>query len=110
LTETQNPSFTMIVSTFQRRDMVCETVQTIGRIRYDGPFELVVIVDGSDDGTAEALEKLTLPFPYRVMWQPNGGLGHARNSGAALVRLGGQRPALALECHFDGCECLCVPP
>lgn len=81
-----NPSFTMIVSTYQRRDMVCETVQAIGRIAYDGPFELVVIIDGSNDGTEDALKRIELPFPYRVVWQPNGGLGHARNRGAQEAR------------------------
>ncbi len=77
------PFVSMIVPTYQRRDMVCETVEAIGRIRYAGRFELVVIIDGSDDGTEEALRRIALPFPYRIIWQPNGGLGHARNRGAA---------------------------
>lgn len=81
-----NPSFTMIVCTYKRRQMVCETVEAIGRIRYAGDFELVVIIDGSQDGTREALEAIELPFPYRVVWQENAGLGAARNRGAAEAR------------------------
>lgn len=82
----QLPSFSMIVSTFQRRDMVCEAVTAIGEIEYDGEFELIVIIDGSEDGTVEALSSLDPPFPYRVIWQPNAGLAAARNRGAAEAR------------------------
>lgn len=81
-----HPSFSIVVSTYQRRAMVCETVQAIGTIGYEGEIELIVIIDGSDDGTREALEALAVPFPYRVIWQSNGGLSSARNAGAAAAR------------------------
>lgn len=77
-----HPAFSMIVPTYQRRDMVCDTVKAIGRIQYAGRFELVIVVDGSTDGTADALRAIALPFPVTIIEQPNGGLGHARNRGA----------------------------
>ncbi|MCW1383274.1 glycosyltransferase [Novosphingobium sp. KCTC 2891] len=80
-----SPAFSIIVPTYQRRDLVCEAVEAIGRIVYDGALELVVVVDGSTDGTAEALEGIALPFPCTIIVQPNGGLAHARNTGAAAA-------------------------
>lgn len=58
-------------------------MRTLGRLRYSGGLELIVVVDGSRDGTAEALTRIELPFPIRVIEQPNRGASSARNRGAA---------------------------
>lgn len=79
----KEPSFSVVVPTFQRRDVVCEAARAIARIEYAGPLELVVIVDGSTDGTVEALEAIACPFPKKVIFQENAGLARARNRGAA---------------------------
>ena len=34
-----SPSFSIIVPTYQRRDMVCEAVSALSRLSYDGPIE-----------------------------------------------------------------------
>jgi len=47
---------------------------------------MIVIVDGSTDRTTEALAQLQLPFPLRVIEQPNRGAAHARNRAAAEAR------------------------
>jgi len=47
---------------------------------------VIVVVDGSTDRTAEALAQLQLPFPLRVIEQPNRGAAHARNRAAAEAR------------------------
>lgn len=57
-------------------------MRALSRLRYDGPLEAIVVVDGSQDGTADALGAITLPFPFRVIVQPNGGAASARNRGA----------------------------
>ena len=88
LTDTPPPlSFTIVIPTFQRREMVCDAVRAIAKISYDGPFDLVVVVDGSTDGTAAALRQISasLPVPMQIIEQANGGLGHARNQGAAAA-------------------------
>jgi GT2 family glycosyltransferase/peptidoglycan/xylan/chitin deacetylase (PgdA/CDA1 family) len=50
------------------------------------PFEVIVVVDGSRDGTAAALKQIGPPFRLTVLEQQNRGAAVARNSGAALAR------------------------
>jgi glycosyltransferase involved in cell wall biosynthesis len=80
---TPSPSVSIIVPTYQRRDMVCDAVRALCRLSYDGPIEIIVVIDGSTDGTAAALDRLDCPFPIRVIEQENRGLAAARNRGAA---------------------------
>lgn len=61
--------------------MVCETARALCRVSYDGPIEIIVVVDGSTDGTAAALTEIDCAFPIRVIEQPNRGLAAARNRG-----------------------------
>lgn len=76
------PSFSIVIPTYQRRDMVCDTVRALTRIQYEGALELIVVIDGSSDGTAEALAQINCPFPVKLIAQANGGIAHARNRGA----------------------------
>ena len=79
------PSFSIIVPTFQRRATVCDVVAALGDIRYVGALEAIIVVDGSTDGTLEALSALKLPFPLQVISQENQGASAARNRGAAAA-------------------------
>jgi glycosyltransferase involved in cell wall biosynthesis len=79
----RNPSFSIVIPTYQRRDVVCGTLGALCRIEYDAAVEIIVVVDGSTDGTAEAVAKVECPFPLRVIEQENRGLAAARNRGAA---------------------------
>lgn len=77
------PSFSVVIPTYQRRDVVCDAVRALCAVEYDGGFDLCVVVDGSTDGTAAALAQLSAPFPFRVIEQANAGAARARNRGAA---------------------------
>lgn len=77
------PSFSIVVPTYERRDRVCDALRSLFHLTYPGPVEIIVVVDGSTDGTAAALAQLKCPFPMRVVEQANGGAGSARNRGAA---------------------------
>jgi glycosyltransferase involved in cell wall biosynthesis len=79
-------SFSVVVPTFERRDVVVRSVRALATQRLDEPYEVVVVVDGSRDGTAEALRELRTPFPLRVVEQENEGQARARNRGATLAR------------------------
>lgn len=87
MTQSTQPAvrYSIVVPTFQRREIVTESVRRLDRLR--GPaFEVIVVVDGSTDGTAEQLRGLSTGFPLRVVEQANAGAGAARNAGAGLAR------------------------
>lgn len=84
--EHTNLRFSVIIPTYQRRDLVAANVMALSRQVFDGGFEVVVVVDGSTDGTAEVLWALKMPFPLTVVEQPNQGSAAARNHGATLAR------------------------
>lgn len=77
------PYFSIVIPSYQRKHVVCDAVRALFRISYKGRFEVIVVVDGSTDGTAAALAELLCPFPLRVIEQNNHGLANARNRGAA---------------------------
>lgn len=79
-------NFSIIIPTYQRRDLVVSTVRALGRQEYSGTFEVVVVIDGSSDGSAQALQCLDTPFPVKVLEQSNQGIASARNRGAAVAR------------------------
>lgn len=81
----KQPSFSIIVPTYQRRETVCDSVRSFGSLLYDGNVEIIVVVDGSTDGTAEALAQLNIGLPIRIIEQANAGAGAARNRGAAAA-------------------------
>ncbi|NMO90356.1 polysaccharide deacetylase family protein [Actinomycetospora sp. TBRC 11914] len=78
--------FSVIMPTYQRRDLVRQNVVALGATRRPWPCELIVVVDGSTDGTEQALRELPEPFPTTVLVQPNQGAAAARNAGARHAR------------------------
>jgi len=73
--------FSVIVPTFQRRETVLRTVSVLDR-QSERDFEVIVVDDGSGDGSAAALRELRVDFPLTVLEQPNRGAAAARNAGA----------------------------
>jgi len=73
----------VIIPTFNRRDFVREAVASVlDQQRVD--FELIVVDDGSTDGTEAALDPLVDRLRY--IRQDNRGVSAARNAGAARAR------------------------
>lgn len=77
--------FSIVVPTYNRRDLAVRCVQALAAAERPWPCELIVVIDGSRDGTREALSALTLPLPVRIVAQDNTGAAGARNHGAALA-------------------------
>ena len=80
----------VVVPTHNRRDvLVSRTLQAI--FKQDFPateYEIIIVVDGSTDGTAEALRKLRPPCSLRIIEQVNRGPSAARNQGIQAARSG----------------------
>ncbi len=80
--------FSVIVPTYQRRELVLSLVRSLVGQEFEGGFEVIVVVDGSSDGSEAALRELDTPFPLTVLDQPNRGAAAARNRGAEVARGG----------------------
>ena len=76
------PRFSIIVPTYQGGEGLISTLRSLAALRSPWPVEVVVVVDGSTDGSAEAAAAVSGPLPVRVVVQPNSGAGAARNRGA----------------------------
>jgi len=79
------PRFTVVVPTHRRRDLAVRLVRGLEDQEF-ADFEAIVVVDGTDDGTAAALRALEPRFPLTVLQQPHRGAAAARNTGAANAR------------------------
>lgn len=78
-----DPQISVVVPTYQRRELVYALLEALRRQTFDGRFEVVVVIDGSTDGTVEALANFDGPFAFKVIVQQNQGSSRARNRGAA---------------------------
>src|SRR5207253_5026154 len=76
--------FSVVIPTYRRRERVLRHVAALSQQTWED-FEVVVVDDGSGDGTAEALRALETPFPLTVVAQQNQGAAQARNAGAAAA-------------------------
>jgi glycosyltransferase involved in cell wall biosynthesis len=73
------PLFSAIIPTFNRRLILQQTLKSIWTQRFE-EYEIIVVDDGSTDGTFEELQSLTKSV--KVLRQSNRGPGSARNLGA----------------------------
>lgn len=81
------PELTVSICSFNRRDVLAECLEAFCRQEIEpGRFEIVLVDDGSSDGTADMLEGLEFPVPCTVVSRENGGLSAARNSGLEVSR------------------------
>lgn len=71
---------TVLVPAYNERECIANTVRSL--MESDHPIEVIVIDDGSTDGTADIVEEMWLPN-VRVVRQVNGGKPAALNNGIA---------------------------
>jgi cellulose synthase/poly-beta-1,6-N-acetylglucosamine synthase-like glycosyltransferase/peptidoglycan/xylan/chitin deacetylase (PgdA/CDA1 family) len=74
----------VIVPAYNEKEGIAAAVRSLAGGRYAGGIQVVVVDDGSTDGTAEVVERLGLPN-VRVVRTPNGGKPNALNVGVALA-------------------------
>lgn len=84
------PSVSIVVPTHARRESVVRLLRALGaQTGVPDPFEVVIAIDGSEDGTGAAVdaeaEVHAAAFRVRWLWQPQRGRASACNAGARLA-------------------------
>lgn len=78
---------TVVVPTFQRRDSMLRLLRSLESQTFaPSAFDVVVAVDGSTDGTADAVRHHAAPFGISIVEGPNRGRARACNSGIRAAR------------------------
>lgn len=75
----------VILPTFNRRHCVEKMIDSVLMQDFKN-YELIVIDDGSTDGTMEMLKKRYDNTDIRIVYKENGGVSSARNFGMSLAR------------------------
>ncbi|WP_233220181.1 bifunctional polysaccharide deacetylase/glycosyltransferase family 2 protein [Micromonospora sp. RP3T] len=75
----------VIVPAYNEKEGIAAAVRSLAGGDHPGGIEVVVVDDGSTDGTADIVAALRLPN-VRVVRKPNGGKPSALNTGVALAR------------------------
>lgn len=70
------PKVSICIPTFNRKDYLKETLDSVFAQTYRD-FEVVIVDDGSTDGTEQMLKEIQ--YPVRYHWQENQGESAARN-------------------------------
>lgn len=73
----------VIIPTYNRKDIVLEAIKSVLNQTVKN-FEVIVVDDGSTDGTKEYLESLNLPI--KIISKKNGGVASARNEGIKFAQ------------------------
>jgi len=84
---TEPMGISVVMPTFNRVELLADTIEKCRRVEGDLPLEYIVIDDGSSDGTAEYLEaqsKVQRNLSFKIL--KNGGPGRARNIGASMAK------------------------
>jgi glycosyltransferase involved in cell wall biosynthesis len=77
----------VIMSTFNRCDLLPRAIRSLFVESTRDLFEVIVVDNGSTDGTAETVRKLRAEgFPLRRVLEPRKGVGFTRNAGVAASR------------------------
>jgi len=84
-------SHSVVIPTYNRMDVLPEVLEALEAQTGAPTFEVVVVDDGSSDGTAQYLNERHFEIPSRIVVQDNRGPAAARNRGVAEAR--GERVA-----------------
>jgi glycosyltransferase involved in cell wall biosynthesis len=83
----QKQAISVVIPTYDRRERLARVIEalTLQSAKADA-FEVIIVDDGSADGTGDWLERQALPYELRVLRQANQGPAAARNRGVSAAR------------------------
>ena len=79
------PKLSVVISTYNRADMLADTLGDLARQTDAPPFEVVLVDDGSTDDTPGVARAGAERVALRHLTQDNQGLAAARNAGVAAA-------------------------
>lgn len=72
----------VVIPTYQRRPSVERVLAALAQQTLPSEaYQVVVAIDGSDDGTGELVDRFPAPYALQALWQPNRGRAAACNAG-----------------------------
>jgi len=88
VSQAQLPGISILVAAYNEVESIRSTIDSIAAQGYPGDLEVIVINDGSTDGTAQALDGLRHPWLKVIHLAKNGGKSNALNVGLAQAQHG----------------------
>lgn len=84
----ENPLVSIIIPTYNRLPLLKETLESVFSQINHHPVEVIVVDDGSEDGTWEYLKELSNKYSFLKIFRhsQNLGVSSARNSGLKLAK------------------------
>jgi GT2 family glycosyltransferase len=84
---TAMPYVSVIIPTYNRRDSVERTLRALAhQTLAPETYEVVVSIDGSQDGTREMVAAFAAPYQLYCVWQSNQGRAAACNAGIRIAQ------------------------
>ena len=90
------PTVSVVIPTYDRLPRLGRVLAGLAAQDLDGSFEVVVVDDGSTDGTDEYLRSGAPPLPVVASTQENQGPGAARNRGVDLAAGGSSSSSMTM--------------
>lgn len=84
----QLPAISILVAAYNEEACIAQTIESIAKQAYGGPLQVIVVNDGSSDGTARELDRLDYPWLEVIHLPRNMGKAQALNEALKQVRYG----------------------